>query len=242
MLKLKAASLIFLSLLLAHESYGRPRKAKKKTKITRETTEVRYEDGSSESIEETQTTYVSDAEPQSSRTERSNKIVSLSGGYIAGAVGLHVTPNFIVGAKYQQPILTIAAGELPDHTSLITGYVEYFSGNTFYLTAGVGERKLEYESLSFLDRPGSAKSGRLRDVSYSDNGFELGIGNRWQWDYFTLGVQWLGVYTKFSDSDAELNFQGDADTLAEDRIRELNKRDDLTNPSLTSNIYLGVSF
>lgn len=235
---------LLLFLFFAQIAEAAPRK-KKKSKKSRsaQTSQVYYQESDGTYVEETTTVY----EPvvrRNSAYERKSKIMSLHVGGVMASAGVYLHPNFIIGAKWQKPVIVFGAGNIPTGGSHISAYSELFLGNSFYLTGGYGQRTLQYDGLTALDTilaDSDKKDGRVREMTYTDLGFDVGFGNRWQWKYFSLGVQWLGAYIKTGDSEAELNFKGGAN-LADDIIREKNQRDDFTNPSLTSSLHIGVSF
>lgn len=76
----------------------------------------------------------------------------------------------------------------------------YFIGNSFYANAGLGLRTYKYNvSLSSVT-PGG---GDIKEsIATSNLGIDAGIGNRWQWSGFWLGVDWAGYFapiTKMGD-------------------------------------------
>ncbi len=65
-----------------------------------------------------------------------------------------------------------------------------YLGNSFYVDAGLFYMNTKYDSKS-LYRFGLEES----DTNYrsKDLGAQIRIGNQWQWDNFTFGVDWIGV-------------------------------------------------
>ncbi|MCF8057871.1 MAG: hypothetical protein K9K67_01135 [Bacteriovoracaceae bacterium] len=72
-----------------------------------------------------------------------------------------------------------------------------FAGNSFYLDAGVFYLNSTYtynSSFSLFD------SSSVKEVSiFKKAGATFKIGNQWQWDNFTLGVDWIGAAVELVD-------------------------------------------
>src|SRR5690606_28780744 len=123
--------------------------------------------------------------------------------------------------------------------SMIEARAKFFVGNSFYLTGGAGQRTFTFTSeLTPLDG-GPEFSAEAKATTL---GATFAIGNQWQWDYFTLGLDWIGYFLPISQSgDSEVVFPG----VVEDDLKELN--DSLEELGKTPNlqvlrIYLGIAF
>ena len=243
---LKPLILLILTTFVAQEAMADRSKRRKKRKSSQRVSqyEERYASNTpgGYTVEETTTVYET-VGPRSSSAERSDKIVSLTGGLLTASAGIYVHRNVILGMKYVRPAYTIGAGAIPNQAHLFSGYADIFLGNTFYVTGGYGQRTLMYDDLDLKKSLFVVQeSGRTREVTYTDTGATIGVGNRWQWRYFTLGAEWVGFYFKVTESEVSRNFKGDLANVYDDILQEKNRRDDLTNPSITSSLYVGVSF
>lgn len=78
-------------------------------------------------------------------------------------------------------------------------YTRFF-GNSFYLASGFGYRDFhgQVSKLSQrIDIEGSDEwDSRIQfyDLKQKDLGFEIAVGNRWQWQSYSMGFDWLGTY------------------------------------------------
>ncbi len=246
---LKPVVILLLTTFIAQEALANRSKRRKKKRSVQRTSQYedqnRSEDRSSDGsyvVEETTTVYESSGQ-RSSAAERSNKIVSLTGGILSGSAGIYVHKNVILGAKYVRPFITLGAPNLPTEGHLFSGFADIFIGNTFYVTGGYGQRTLVYDDIDLKKSLFVSDSkGRVREVTYTDTGATIGVGNRWQWKNFSIGAEWVGLYFKVTEPEVSRNFKGDFANIYDDILQEKKKRDELTNPSLTSTFYVGLSF
>lgn len=82
------------------------------------------------------------------------------------------------------------------------GYRHFF-GNSFYLSTG-----LEYQELSHEGTERSWFSSKHDILNYSRLSLKiwnasLAIGNQWQWQNFTIGVDWLGILAPIASQEAD---------------------------------------
>lgn len=59
---------------------------------------------------------------------------------------------------------------------------------------------------------------------YTDMSWDSGIGNRWQWQSFTLGCEWFGFYTRGAKLSHKL--ENDEDPTADAEKRRQIREDD----------------
>lgn len=79
-----------------------------------------------------------------------------------------------------------------------------YLGNSVYLIGGLGYRETKYDGFlndvfdSFgtsISKLGDPNVKEIKtEASATTMGIDLGVGNQWQWGYFTLGCEWLGFY------------------------------------------------
>ena len=72
-----------------------------------------------------------------------------------------------------------------------------FVGNSFYLRTGLVQRSIDFSEGVIAQALGSTSELQSNATSM---GLEFGIGNRWQWDNFTLGCTWIGWFAPLSTS------------------------------------------
>lgn len=85
---------------------------------------------------------------------------------------------------------------------LATLRLTQFYGNSFFVTYGVGVRRFQgainfTESKQVIFGDASQQQKNKYDfykVKQQDMGVEIALGNRWQWQNFSMGFDWLGLY------------------------------------------------
>jgi hypothetical protein len=239
---LKPFIILILTIFVAQDLYAdRSKKRRKKKRSQERTSQIEERTVVSRYEDSTQNTTIENL--QSSEGERADKIISLTGGLISASAGVYVHRNVILGVKYSYPVVTIGSDLFPDDGWIIQGYGDVFFGNSFYATGGFGQRTLTYDDLKLKKISIDLFTPKgTRAVSYTDLGINLGVGNRWQWKYFSIGAEWVGVYVKLSDPEARRSFKGNTAQIYDDILEEKKLRDELTNPTLTSSFYVGLSF
>lgn len=161
------------------------------------------------------------------------------------AFSLYLNSDAAINFEYSRSTLTFDGNGVnfaDDVSRIVALTASVFLGNSFYVNAGAGHRYLRYKGLDWLDSSLKAAFDVVDDyptIKYHDTGVILGAGNRWHWDYFTLGFDWLRLYAPVSDADVE--FVGPEPT-EEFKIEELKKRETNTGYSLMTALTLGVSF
>ena len=85
---------------------------------------------------------------------------------------------------------------------LATLRLTQFYGNSFFVSYGLGVRRFQ-GSLNFTEKKlvivGDAGEWRTNNyefykVKQQDMGVEIALGNRWQWQNFSMGIDWIGLY------------------------------------------------
>jgi hypothetical protein len=118
---------------------------------------------------------------------------------LGGCVGAYVTPDVaieLVGRLGVDPLVAYS-------TQSVGPGVRWFPGNSLHLDGGV-----RYRHFQQIGALGWGISDELRDLEADDVGPELAVGNRWQWGWFTLGVEWIGLYQPLLALDAHATFRG----------------------------------
>jgi hypothetical protein len=155
-----------------------------------------------------------------------------------GAVGYYLTPNSLLELSYvagSSDYLFIAI-----ESALAELRWKKFWGNSFYTNLGLGYRDIGLKAdLDLFNDPGSKIN---RTLGAQSLGVNLALGNRWQWENFTIGCDWLGLFVPISSTgDSEIKDQnvepGDKEKM-EDLVEDLGK----ATSSQFLRFYLGVSF
>ncbi len=122
--------------------------------------------------------------------------------------------------------------------SVITARAKWFLGNSFYINTGAGVRDISFDSsYSMLGLASESKSIR---ASTSAIGLDVGLGNQWQWDTFTMGCDWIGYFQPVSVS----NRDGDSTGLSQSDLNSFKSSTSMGEESHLSllRFYLGASF
>jgi hypothetical protein len=117
------------------------------------------------------------------------------------AVGYYFTPNQVISGRFGS-----AAGIISSMDEKILSVdLKSFWGNSFYTRVGFSKRDYDFSwdvyptdddgTISFETERLSAKT--------SSTGLELGLGNQWQWNSFSIGADWIGVYIPLSSSGTD---------------------------------------
>lgn len=78
------------------------------------------------------------------------------------------------------------------------------------------------------------------DISYRDVGIEVYIGNQWQLESFSLGVDWLGLF--YPLYVASIDFGKEVEAKEENDLISLLKGEAALMDYRALRFYLGVSF
>lgn len=119
-----------------------------------------------------------------------------------------------------------------------------FFGNSFYLTSGLrhqnitvsdSNRSIFYEEDYYAWEAKGNRSSAL-----------LAIGNQWQWENFTMGVDWIGLGLPLASSSKEKSLAKGADLSASSNYRkeieQIKKENFKDSYALALRFYLGASF
>ncbi|RYE59655.1 MAG: hypothetical protein EOP48_00145 [Sphingobacteriales bacterium] len=112
----------------------------------------------------------------------------------------------------------------------ISPMVQYWFGNSFQLKGSIRSSKGTYKSYSY--RPQTFARPRVSsdvDLQYSHSSIDLYLGNQWNWDTFTWGIDYLSYGKTFT-------YSVEGRTLSDTRKKEL----DVSFISL--GIYFGATF
>lgn len=156
------------------------------------------------------------------------------GGTSGGALGYYVKSNLLTEASHVSGSLKIAF--ISVKSSLAELRVKRFWGNSFYTNAGLGYRTIALNaSLESI----SGNTDLDTSMTVRSFGGSFGIGNRWQWETFTLGCDWIGFFAPFShtgDTNVKTNTEAERKEL-EKTAEQLGVR----GSSQLLRFYLGVS-
>jgi hypothetical protein len=79
------------------------------------------------------------------------------------------------------------------------------------------------------------------NLQYNATVLDLAIGNKWQWDYFTMGADWLGFLIPINTSYSK-NF---SDGATAEEIKTVERKFDDVEKDFSMyfvRFYLGISF
>lgn len=101
-------------------------------------------------------------------------------------VGYYLKPDFILEGAYDRFAYNSTTVDV--EITNIQARSKKFWGNSFYTSHGLGYRtaKLDVKVL-----------GESASATISSLGLDLGIGNRWQWDRFSIGIDWYDLFIPF---------------------------------------------
>lgn len=239
MFSLNANGLLILALVSTHmaEAYGQHSRT---TKSTYRYRHYEYYQGPKRDQYIPRDFYLSSA------SERQTKTISVIGGLHGAAVGVYLHPDILFNVKYElggsalgildvnKDILQEAKDELgasafglwnvPDYNRYVSGNLDWYIGNSFYLSTGFGQRKLRYVGLDLAETRLAANSPFKREITYTNYAVEISIGNRWQWELLSLGAKWIGVIIPVDEPEYEFNFQGGDLGLAYAREKEFRSK------------------
>ncbi len=120
-----------------------------------------------------------------------------------------------------------------------TARIKKFWGNSFYTNAGIGSRTIGIKD-NLKDLTGTKDV--ILDVNSSALGLDFQIGNRWQFEMFSIGCDWIGAFVPLTKINDKTTFPSDADTKerkdAENIFNGLAK----TTTLHALRFYLGVSW
>jgi hypothetical protein len=123
--------------------------------------------------------------------------------------------------------------------TLAEARLKRFWGNSFYANLGVGYRTIAFDA-TLKPLTGTDDFGASAKVS--SIGGSLGIGNRWQWETFTMGCDWVGYFIPaISNGSTTVNVSGADESDKKDFDDETRRLGHAPSSQLLR-FYLGVSF
>ena len=152
------------------------------------------------------------------------------------AAGYYLTPSYLLEAAYFNTEIDLLFAKFT--MSLIEARIKMFFYNSFYTDVGFAVRNITGETTL---EPLTGDNEISSSLSVTSYGALIAIGNRWQWEYFSLGCDWIGSFYPISTGEITIS---DSEATDED-IQET--RDSLNDTASTSSgmflrFYLGVSF
>lgn len=151
------------------------------------------------------------------------------------AAGMYLDSNSIVEASYVKGGIDFLFIEI--ESSLAEVRWKQFFGNSFYMNLGAGYRTITFKATL---EPITGNDDISSQFDVNSFGASIGIGNRWQWDNFTIGCDWIGYFVPFSSSgDSDVGNEADPVDKAdlEDSVDRIGK----SASSQLLRFYLGVS-
>lgn len=156
-----------------------------------------------------------------------------STGFMAG---MYLSPDSIVDLSWTNGKFEWLGFEMKS-TAIAVRY-KSFNGNSFYWRAGGMFRTYEYDA-SYYDLSSAQTSNGT--VKISATGLDLGIGNQWQWDTFSLGCDWIGAFIAVTGSSSVSRAAGATDAWYDKEVSDAKSISKKGNLQLLR-FYLGVSF
>ncbi len=182
----------------------------------------------------------------SSEGNRVGKIASIvaEGGFsvapfpmTGAAAGWYASKDLLAELAYTQGGL--ALGIVNIKISLVELRAKYFIGNSFYVNGGIGQRSIKFDAS--LDSKIVGAPSISADAEAKTTGLSFGLGNRWQWSYFSMGCDWLGYFAALSSSGSKVDVPGAADKDTKDLKDSVDKLGKTSSYQLLR-FYMGVSF
>ncbi len=155
-------------------------------------------------------------QPKSSKENRkqitANFGTELSYGYNFVA-GYHFLPDLIAEIWFEKDLQGTSGCRRFDiqNTNYFGIRSRYFFGNSFNISAFSYYVRSKYNCVSFTWADGPKEPYEiLRNQNYASLGAGFSLGNRWQWDNFYLGGEWIGlgiekVVKKYSTKEPPLS-------------------------------------
>lgn len=155
------------------------------------------------------------------------------------AGGYYLTPDDLVEFSYHSASLDFTLFKL--ESTMAEVRLKHWFGNSFYVNGGLGLRSLK---ASVTLEPLTGTTDYTSSATASSFGGSLVIGNRWQWETFTMGCDWIGFFVPLSTTEAKVTAPSSTDYSEEDRQ---SAEDDMNDLALSGSpmflrFYLGVSF
>lgn len=127
-------------------------------------------------------------------------------------------------------------------SAIIGARYKQFVTNSFYWHGGLASRSSK-ASLYAVEKYGD-ESTKIASVDYSDLGLTLAIGSQWQWDTFTMGCDWIGIYAPVVKTKSDYESSNE-DTVSSSDAKKArsNFRDEMQALNIQGlRFYLGAAF
>lgn len=206
-------------------------------------------------------TIVTESEDEPSTALRANKKFMIttsllgydySGKPLETSAGYFMNPDIVLGVRHQRIFSPLSPISFTDHpffeASSIAFFGKKFFGNSFNVSGGVFYGTVEKNSFVYESPAGTKECQNYlceSKLRYSEIRSFLAIGNQWQWEYFTLGCDWLGlnsppIYQIVSKNEVRKVGKLTGEDLGESSAEKppIDKR--MTGRMLV--LYMGVSF
>jgi hypothetical protein len=159
-------------------------------------------------------------------------------GFITGITGgYYLNPHTIVGGRIENHSLDLKIYGyefFSAQTKSAGGFVKYFMGNSFYIDAGLSANITEFtvKNIGYTSEKGFYEY--RQHEKWQHGGLDLAIGNQWQWEHFTLGTDWIGIYQPLTQKQVEYE-----NTAVGDDVQNIKLG---VNHARILAFYLGMSF
>jgi hypothetical protein len=154
-----------------------------------------------------------------------------SSGFIGGA---YISPDTIVDASFTTGQFDFLGYKMKSNS--VSFRYKKFNGNSFYWRSGIMMRQLDYNTtLSVLTDGPNGKA------TASSAGVDLAIGNQWQWQTFTIGCDWIGLFAPAFGSSRVSRPAGATDEWYNKQKKDAESLAKRGSPQWFR-FYLGVSF
>jgi len=154
------------------------------------------------------------------------------------AGGYYFNENLLAEISYVTG--SVAISDVGISWSLVGARAKWFWGNSAFINLGLSQRSFNFDSKlpsTTAGVPDVAVNAEAKSL-----GLDFGLGNRWQWDYFTLGCDWIGYFAPISSSGSSaINIPG-VETKEQDELNDLLKKLGETASFSVLRLYLGISF
>ena len=148
--------------------------------------------------------------------------------------GMYLGPDEMIDGSWSQGTFEFLGFRMTNRSYEIR--YKKFHGNSFYWRGGGMLRTFEYNT-NFTEFDKSADT----KVKVSSVGVDFAIGNQWQWDTFTMGCDWFGLFVPLTGSYTHSRPDGISDSEYDSEKNEAKKLS-MRGHSQLLRFYLGLSF
>lgn len=120
--------------------------------------------------------------------------------------------------------------------SVVLRYKHYW-GNSFYSHVGYGTRSINVEG---SETEGISEKYSFK-LNYQTKVIDVGIGNKWQWDNYTMGADWIGFLFPIG-SNVSRSFTDQADEGDKEKVKSSFKELSDSHSVYYLRFYMGISF